>query len=420
MNCYRDGQERIAAHRHDFWTCLISLGADRILTVDHRPVLMRDGDLVVFGTQIHGLPAMPEVSEPRISLVIFFYPDADNLERRQWETVEGDEEGEQASSTSTAPHKAQETQEPNQLRLGVDTGFQTSILWGERSAPAAVQPGALGAAAAANSGDALAKVMAQSHSQCGGGQAVTSGSSSREGPATILALGADLRGGERELFARLGAASVSSLWDLRSPEALKRAPAFAIPETLRGSCARRGIAYRPAPLGKRSAGGILGHLASEEGRDTLSRLAAEAAATSSLPEGGRKLTALLGAAEDWQRDDRRAICDALASRAYGHLAVAHLHAGGAVEPHIAPQATLESPSAEAAVEKDWAAADPGAAASEATERSEPTPSAVKATSAEPRVNRWARRGPGAEHRLPTKESGGAGNLRARVRHPRHP
>jgi len=47
----------------------LSFGSDRILTVDGRPVLLRDGDLIVFGTQNHGVPAMPD-AESRIIEVI--------------------------------------------------------------------------------------------------------------------------------------------------------------------------------------------------------------------------------------------------------------------------------------------------------------------------------------------------------------
>ena len=42
----------VGAHRHDCWTALLSFGADRILTVDAQPVLLRDGDLIVPGNAI--------------------------------------------------------------------------------------------------------------------------------------------------------------------------------------------------------------------------------------------------------------------------------------------------------------------------------------------------------------------------------
>ena len=47
-------------------------------------------DLIIFGTQNHGVPVMPEITGGRVSLVIFFYPDHDNLERRQWQTITDD------------------------------------------------------------------------------------------------------------------------------------------------------------------------------------------------------------------------------------------------------------------------------------------------------------------------------------------
>merc|ERR1712216_119825 len=117
MNYYADGQCRTGVHRHDFWTCLVSFGAERILTVDYRPLLLRDGDLIVFGTQNHGVPPMPDVTAGRVSLVIFFYPDHDNLERRQWQTItdDNDQEGGEevvATANSTA------------MRGGVDTTFR--------------------------------------------------------------------------------------------------------------------------------------------------------------------------------------------------------------------------------------------------------------------------------------------------------
>merc|ERR1711879_1125642 len=52
----------------------------------------RHGDLLVFGTQSHGSPAMPDISGRRVSVVIFYRPDADNLERR-WRTVDETNDG---------------------------------------------------------------------------------------------------------------------------------------------------------------------------------------------------------------------------------------------------------------------------------------------------------------------------------------
>merc|ERR1719316_1591821 len=74
LHYYADGQRSIGSHRHDCWTALFSFGAPRILTIDGSPLLMRDGDLVFIGQQKHGVPFMPEVSEGRISIPVFFWP----------------------------------------------------------------------------------------------------------------------------------------------------------------------------------------------------------------------------------------------------------------------------------------------------------------------------------------------------------
>lgn len=74
MNWYPDGFSRVSPHRHDNWTLLVSLGAPRVLTVDRARVLMEDGDLILFGTQSHGVPEMP-LSGGRMSLVLMFSPD---------------------------------------------------------------------------------------------------------------------------------------------------------------------------------------------------------------------------------------------------------------------------------------------------------------------------------------------------------
>ena len=65
LNMYADGSKGLNAHRHDYWTCLVSLGAPRVLLVDHRPHVLEDGDMIVFGTQMHGVPPMPDVTSGR-------------------------------------------------------------------------------------------------------------------------------------------------------------------------------------------------------------------------------------------------------------------------------------------------------------------------------------------------------------------
>lgn len=74
FNWYPSGDAKVAPHRHDNWTISLSFGASRILTVDYQECLMDDGDLVIFGTQKHGVPLMPEVKEGRISLILMWEP----------------------------------------------------------------------------------------------------------------------------------------------------------------------------------------------------------------------------------------------------------------------------------------------------------------------------------------------------------
>merc|ERR1712232_607088 len=75
MNWYPDGLASVSPHRHDNWTLLLSLGSPRVLTVDKANVLMEDGDIILFGTQSHGVPEMPSCTGGRLSVVLMFAPD---------------------------------------------------------------------------------------------------------------------------------------------------------------------------------------------------------------------------------------------------------------------------------------------------------------------------------------------------------
>jgi len=76
MNWYPDGMAQVTDHRHDNWTILVSLGASRVLNVDYARVLMDDGDVILFGTQKHGVPVAAPSQGGRLSLVLMFSPDA--------------------------------------------------------------------------------------------------------------------------------------------------------------------------------------------------------------------------------------------------------------------------------------------------------------------------------------------------------
>jgi len=75
MNWYPDGKSQVTDHRHDVWTILVSLGAPRVLNVDYARVMMEDGDVILFGTQKHGVPVSSPSQGGRLSLVLMFQPD---------------------------------------------------------------------------------------------------------------------------------------------------------------------------------------------------------------------------------------------------------------------------------------------------------------------------------------------------------
>ncbi|CAE8703732.1 unnamed protein product, partial [Polarella glacialis] len=111
MLWYPDGTSQAIPHRHEAWTALMSFGAPRILTIDNHPVLLRDGDLIVFGTQRHGVPKMcneggsMEDYGGRMSVVFFFMPT-----------------GQQASGSS--PWKAIHDDAPSRKMVAMQTDAQ--------------------------------------------------------------------------------------------------------------------------------------------------------------------------------------------------------------------------------------------------------------------------------------------------------
>jgi len=74
-NWYPDGRASIGAHSHDHWSAILSLGAPRLFILDDKPILVADGDVIIFGTQRHSLPKMPDVRDGRISVGMFWYPE---------------------------------------------------------------------------------------------------------------------------------------------------------------------------------------------------------------------------------------------------------------------------------------------------------------------------------------------------------
>ena len=127
LNWYPDGDSVLGSHRHDCWTALFSFGQERILTIDKTPLLLQDSDLVIFGTQRHGVPKMPEVSGGRITVPIFFYPTSMQM-KKQWQTLTDPEDPRRSNELS----KLQSTHQ-----LGADS-LQNS-LWSDPARHEALQ-----------------------------------------------------------------------------------------------------------------------------------------------------------------------------------------------------------------------------------------------------------------------------------------
>jgi len=278
LNRYEDGCATCPSHRHDFWTAMLSFGEARVAIVEERPLLLRHGDLLVFGTQSHGSPAMPDVVGRRVSVVVFFRPDASNLERR-WQTF--DQPG-----------------EDHHLDEGIDA-----------RSPEACRP--------------LCRALVDS--ELCGCPGISLGLIARRetfvrAHVTIFTIGCGSLG-EKMFFERLSHAKVTEIWDVRPlGVAAHRCSSHWHPDELRRACARRLLKYKQVPLGQIAAGGIHRHIASEEGQDVLARIVLAA-------EAGSVVT-VMGQAEDWQECDRKVLAEVLASGRFGPVSIVHILSKG--------------------------------------------------------------------------------------------
>merc|ERR1719245_2097262 len=75
LNYYANGRSTIGSHQHDFWSAILTFGASRVMLVDNRPVVLHDGDLIVLGTQKHGIPKQPSINQGRVSVAVFYHPE---------------------------------------------------------------------------------------------------------------------------------------------------------------------------------------------------------------------------------------------------------------------------------------------------------------------------------------------------------
>lgn len=72
LNYYRDGNDWTPNHSHPgMKQVVISLGATRTLTMGKGSHTMSNGDVIIFGSSIHGVPKDPNCKDGRISIAMF-------------------------------------------------------------------------------------------------------------------------------------------------------------------------------------------------------------------------------------------------------------------------------------------------------------------------------------------------------------
>lgn len=75
INLYENGQMWTPNHTHPKQhQVVISLGAERILTIGNTNYKLKSGEAIIFGSSIHGVPKDPLCNEPRISVATFMIP----------------------------------------------------------------------------------------------------------------------------------------------------------------------------------------------------------------------------------------------------------------------------------------------------------------------------------------------------------
>lgn len=75
INFYRDGKMFTPMHRHtNTVQMVVSLGASRTFKINTRTMLVKDSDIVIFGSQPHGILREPECETSRFSVACFLTP----------------------------------------------------------------------------------------------------------------------------------------------------------------------------------------------------------------------------------------------------------------------------------------------------------------------------------------------------------
>ncbi len=75
VNYYKNGEMYTPNHTHPgTHQLIISLGETRTLTVGAKSYKMSNGDCILFGSSVHGVPKEPSVKNARISIAAFLIP----------------------------------------------------------------------------------------------------------------------------------------------------------------------------------------------------------------------------------------------------------------------------------------------------------------------------------------------------------
>lgn len=72
LNYQRDGNDYTPNHSHkNSIQLVIAFGATREFIIGSKKYMMESGDVIVFGSSIHGVPKNPEIKDGRISIATF-------------------------------------------------------------------------------------------------------------------------------------------------------------------------------------------------------------------------------------------------------------------------------------------------------------------------------------------------------------
>lgn len=72
LNYYRNGEDYTPSHCHKgMKQLIISLGSTRTLIVGNKSYNMSNGDVIIFGSSMHGIPKDHNCNDARISIALF-------------------------------------------------------------------------------------------------------------------------------------------------------------------------------------------------------------------------------------------------------------------------------------------------------------------------------------------------------------